>query len=630
MVPSRFSQLRMASRRSTWTTGAAPRSAERLLLDRRAWLGVILSELAILSLAGWVAVLRHVDARDIDDRGLISVLPLSAYGFIALISVSFVLTLRVRPVLSPVLVLHIAALVVMLYGAPAFFEAMPRFVTAWLHVGLSEAIGRTGELFPLRDARFDWPGFFILGAFLSSVANVESLLGVLPWIPPIQTLLYLGPLYLIARSATSDGRLVWLSLWFFCLMNWVGQDYYSPQGFNVLLYLTVLAILLTWFRRPAVTGTLSARLSGLFRRARGRRDSVAGGSPPDGIRWGRVAPISNREQVGLVAIIGLLFGASVASHQLTPFALLGSVLLLTLLGRVRLSGLSLLMFVLLASWLLFRASTFLAGHLAGLLEDIGRPDQFAASNIADRLVGSAGHFVVLQARLGFTLGIWVLALIGFVRAARARRVDLALVALAVAPFGLMLLQGYGGEMLLRIYLFSVPFMAFLAASAFLPKPRSGTWLVSSGLAVVSLGLAGGLLLTRYGNEKADLVTFEDYQALEYVIRLARPGELIASVNEAVPNGYSEWEQHRTTSLDGPWRDGDIDELVSELDSRRRLGLDGYFVVTRGQRAYAELFWGMTDAEWNERVRGLDAALERVYSNQDAAVYRLRADPEAQS
>ena len=625
MALSRLSQLLRVSR---WT--AMPRSAEsqpvtRVVIDRRMWLGFVLSELAFISMAGWVAILNGLDARDIDDRGLISVVPPMAFACLALLSLSFAFALRVRPLLAPVIIVHIVALVVMLYGAPAFFEEMPRFVTAWLHVGFSDAIARTGELYPFRDARFDWPGFFVLGAFLSSTANIDSLLVILPWIPPILTLLYLGPLYLIVRSVTADVRLVWLSLWFFCLMNWVGQDYLSPQGFNVLLFLTVIAVLLKWFRRPAGVAAWPHWVRAKFRGVRGGQELAVAADTVAVSRQEALGRISNRQQVGLIAIIALVFGASVASHQLTPFALLGGVVMLVILAKVRLSGLPLLMFVLLSSWLMFRASTFLAGHLAGLLEDVGRPDQFAASNVANRLIGSPGHVLAVQARLGFTAAIWLLALIGGLRAVWARRVDLGLVALAVSPFGLMLLQGYGGEMLLRIFLFSVPFMAYHAATAFFPTPHRGSWLVTGSIVVVSVALAGGLLLTRYGNEKADLVTTLDFDAVNHVIALAEPGDLIAVVNNSVPLGYAEWEQHRSISFEREFLDAEFDVIIDELDERTREGLDAFFVVTRGQRAHAELFWGMDDSSWDARMSVLEQGLELVYENDDATVYVLKTD-----
>ena len=577
---------------------------------RRLWIGLGLSQLAAISLAGWIYVLTRLDARDIDDRGLISIVPPAAFAFLALLSLSFALALRVRPLLWPVLAIHLVALVFMLYGAPAYFEEMPRFVTAWLHAGFSEAIARTGELYPLRDARFDWPGFFVLSALFGSAAKLDSLLPVLPWIPPIQTLLYLPPLALIFRSASDDRRLMWLGLWIFCLTNWVGQDYLSPQGFNILLYLTIIAILLHWFR---TSGSASAWPAAVRRRAAWL---FRPGSLAPATREAESTPVlTNRQQVGLIAIVMLLIGTSVASHQLTPFALFGSVLALVVTRRISPRGLPMIMLVLLITWLTFRASTFLAGHLAGLVEDIGRPDQFVQGNLNERLVGSPGHVFAVQARLAFTLGVWLLAFVGGLRALFARRLDLALAALAVAPFGLMFLQGYGGEMLLRIYLFSVPFMAYHAATAFLPTPRPAGWITIAAIAVVSVGLATGMMLTRYGNEKADLVTAADYRAVQRTIDLAEPGDLIATVNNAAPAGFAEWEQHRIIGLAGPFLEGDMDAFLDEMNNRRRDGNDAYLLITRGQRSHAELFWDMSDAAWDRRLGVIARELELVYREQ---------------
>lgn len=598
------------------------------LADRSRRIGVGLSALTVISLVGWVTVLSGLDARRIDDLGLISVIPPPAFLFIVLLSTSFFLALRMQPQLTPVLVIQVSALAVMLYGAPSFFEELPRFHTAWLHAGFSDAIGRTGELYPLRDARFDWPAFFIMSAFLGEATGFDNLLQVLRWVPPLVMLLCLGPLYLIMRSSTSDGRHIWLAIWLFYLLNWVGQDYFSPQAFNLLLLLAILAVLLSWFRRGPGASVWGSRLGAFFRH---RIPSNLSAISIDSVRAApatAAASVSDRQQIGLVAIVAVLFGASVASHQLTPFALLGGVLGLTALNRIRLTGLALLMIVLLSSWLMFMASTFLSGHLAGLLEGIGRPDQIAASNIGDRFRGSSGHLFVLQTRLGLTLGLWLLAVIGALRRLRSGRLDLTVGVLAAAPFGLLLLQGYGGEMLLRVYLFSVPFMAFLAAAAFFPTPQSGSWRLTAFLLVASVALAGAMIVARYGNEKSDFVTPEEYQVLQYVAGVAEPRDVIGSANPSVPIGYLEWEQHRTLSFSAVFRDGEISLLLEELAARTPEGFRTYFVITRGQRAYAELFWGMPGPEWDRRVRGLAARTNLLYSNADGAVYELRVPRQA--
>src|SRR5207244_11753971 len=70
------------------------------------------------------------------------------------------------------------------------------------------------------------------------------------WTPVFFNLIYLGPLYIIFTSATTDKRLVWLGLWFFFLTKWVDQDHFSPQAFDFFLYLVIIAILLKWFKVP--------------------------------------------------------------------------------------------------------------------------------------------------------------------------------------------------------------------------------------------------------------------------------------------------------------------------------------------------------------------------------------------
>src|SRR5215469_4462074 len=107
---------------------------------------------------------------------------------------------------------------------------------------------RTGTVAPDLDAYFNWPGFFALAAFVTQVAGYHTILSYAAWAPVFFNLIYLGPLYIIFTTATTDKRLVWLALWFFYLTNWIGQDYFSPQGFNFFLYLVIIAILLKYFK----------------------------------------------------------------------------------------------------------------------------------------------------------------------------------------------------------------------------------------------------------------------------------------------------------------------------------------------------------------------------------------------
>jgi hypothetical protein len=597
---------------------------ETLIAGHRTAVLIGLGVITLIAVAGWVGVLSPIDERRITDVGIVSVIPPAAYAFVLLLASAFVIALRVRPTPQLLLALQLVALVFMLYGAPAVIEDLPRFVTGWLHVGFTDAIARTGELFPNRDARFDWPAFFVLWAFLANAAGAESLLPILPWAPVAQGILYLLPLYLIARSASGDLRLVWLTLWIFTLANWVGQDYFSPQGLNLLLMLTVVAVLLTWFRAEPTTHSTLARWIGKVPGLRSRPMVVDPRASTDG---GPEPHMTNRQQMGLVAIIALLFGMSVASHQLTPFAMIGGLLLLVMAGRLRPWGIPVLMIVLVSTWLVFMATTFLDGRVAALLSEFGRPDQFAESNVAGRLRGSAGHVLVVQARLGFTLGIWVLALVGGLRRLRAGRFDLTLALLAMAPFGLVLVQGYGGEMILRVFLFGIPFMAFFAAAALTPTPNPASWRLSVAIVVLSVVMAGGQLFTRFGNEMADLVTREDYEAAEYVKTVAEPGAMIASANSRIALEYRRWEEHRYPDLYYFFSQADLTDpedmqgMLQHIAARGEPGEPVYVILTRSNRSHAELNWGLTRDEWSARVRALDDVFEVLYRNRDATVWR---------
>jgi len=109
-----------------------------------------------------------------------------------------------------------------------------------------------GTVDPNIDAYFNWPVFFIWAALLSQVAGLASPLVLANWTPVVLNAMYLVPLLLIFRAGTSNHRVVWVAMWFFFVSNWIGQDYFSPQGLNFFLYLAVLAVLLTWFKTPSL------------------------------------------------------------------------------------------------------------------------------------------------------------------------------------------------------------------------------------------------------------------------------------------------------------------------------------------------------------------------------------------
>ena len=182
-------------------------------------------------------------------------------------------------------------------------------------------------------------------------------------------------------------------------------------------------------------------------------------------------PVESRPglRVGALVVTLLVVAVICASHQLTPFMVLIAITALTLSGRVWPSRLPLIAVVLLTLWLVYPASAYLIGNPP--LADAGLQGATEA-NVIDRLSGTAGHVLVVQVRIVLTLVLWALAAAGAVRDWRRGRLDLRVVLLAATPLLLFPAQLYGGEMLIRVSLFALPFVAVLACSILLPTDGS--------------------------------------------------------------------------------------------------------------------------------------------------------------
>ena len=126
----------------------------------------------------------------------------------------------------------------------------------------------------------------------------------------------------------------------------------------------------------------------------------------------------------------------------------------------------------------------------------------------------------MHVRIVVTAVIWLLAACGRPdRCGSAGRCDLRAVALALTPFVLFPAQSYGGEILLRVALFALPFMAYLAVRGAAGQPACGcarSRLVAIGV-VCSL-LAVGSITARFGNARFDMFTPAEVQATQTALR----------------------------------------------------------------------------------------------------------------
>jgi hypothetical protein len=537
----------------------------------------------ILVVGAWAIAIQQIQLAKMTDVGLISVMPVSALCMLLILTVSFAVTLARRPFEPLVPLVHVVVLIVMLYAVTAFLEPLPRFSSVWRHVGIIDYISVHHSLNPHIDAYFSWPGFFALGAVITKAAGFHSALAFVAWGPLVFNLLFLPPLLAIFSWASGDARVRWLGLWVFYSCNWIGQDYVSPQAVGFLLWLTMLAALLKWFvpstERLGAAPSLKA-MPGFF--APGRLRAI----PADG------PPLAAAQSVGALLLVLVLYGATVAGHQLTPVPALLTVGAFAVFAGLQTRRLPVIMAVGLAAWISYMTTVWLAGHFATITGPLGSVGENVTQNIGGRLGGSAGHELVVRVRLLATAGIWALALAGAVRRLLSRRADVAMALVGIAPLLLPALQPYGGEIVLRVFLFSLPAAAFFIACLAYPTPQSGSRRLTIVLAaVVGCLLLGAFQLTRYGNERLDVFTRGDLAAVDALTRIAPKGSKLVAANGNLPwryRGYADYEYLEMSEWYS-WLAKRPEPALLLRALQGHLGPGGgYFIVTRSTEVSAEL------------------------------------------
>jgi len=555
---------------------------------------------ALLQHAGWpvssllcfvfaLAGLSAANPSGISGYGLVTAMPASTLigiaGLVLCFATGFVFRASPRW-----LTLTVVLMMTVLVLAPLAVEKEARFSTAWLHAGLAEYIGRTGHVLADRDARYSWPGFFAAAAAFAALGGVRPV-QLLPLAPLVLNLLYLLPLTLLIRTFLQDARLRVVALLLWVVGNWVGQDYFAPQGLNIFLYLSFAALLLTCLSAEPAQGP-GVRFLSFALRLKG---------PP--LQLGDRQLGARGRTVVLVTLL-LSYGASVVSHQLTQFFVLLMVLAVLVAGATKLRSLPAVLALLTVSYVLWGAQEYWIGHLADITGGIGRVQSSVQQNLTSRVasVTEPERLTVLRTRLAMTAALWALAIVGLLR--RRRRAKTVLLMLASAPFGTLALQSYGGEALLRVHLASLPFLVILAADAFaLPRATSrGSRAVAVvAMAAVTLAMTLGFLVARFGNEAFEQMTPSAVRGVQAFYRLAPPGATLFTLTHSTPGGYQEQESHVTQVLrPSPW-----DDYAAAMRTLDQASGPAYLLLTKEQWEHAKIQSSVSDAE----ARALQKALQ---------------------
>jgi len=432
--------------------------------------------------------------------GLLDALPIAFFGAVTLVMVGFAAAASQEGTSPNILGGYVVGLAVMLYGTTPLLYDVPRYPWTYKHLGVTELIASQGSVDRTLDVYNNWPGFLALGAWLSRATGLAPVHFAV-WAELFFALAGIAALLFAIRAVTDNVAVTWTAVWLFLVTDWIGQNYYSPQSLGFLLSLIVLGLCLRCAPMTRESRTSLGR--GL---ARSRR-----GLPAWLERIRRAEPAPRAEAIlsppAALCVGAACYAAIVVSHQLSPVLLILQVGALALLLRR------------VPVWVLGGMLALEVGWVALAYPFVERHfDLFAFSPGAvphsgfSREQGLYGVGVVLQSRTVLMAGIVALAVVGAIRAYRSGSLRPAVVALACAPAIAVALQPYGGEGVLRAYLFCLPWICVLAALALLPdhgRRLCRRPAVFAGLLTCGLVFGALFLLAHYGTEQRNYLTADD-------------------------------------------------------------------------------------------------------------------------
>lgn len=610
---------------------AVPARARPSLWSRAATGAFHVADVAIVgAVALWLLALRSIDTTALNDYGLVAALPVAYFVAIAIALCGFALELA-RPTPSPVrLGILVAALVFVLHGtAPALFP-LPRYSWVYKHLGVVRLFMENGSLSDGADLYQSWPGFFAAGAWLSSIAGVRDPTPIVAWAQVVFNLVVCGQLLWLVRVLGASVRVQWTAVLLFLLGNWVSQDYFAPQALAYSLALAVLTMVFVAFRSGGVARWVSSLeawvgtrvLRGTARCPAEVVEVPAEGGPGTGRGW------------PLVLLLGL-FTAIVVSHPLTPYMVIASVGLMTVMGAVRPRWLVLVLVVETVVYMVPRYD-FVASNY-GIFHAIGNFFTNAQNNALTD-AGLPGRLATAAAARYLSLGVWSLAALGVVSRLRRGAPALVYAGLVAAPVVLLLGQDYGGEAIFRVYLFALPWSAFLGADL-LMRLRDRRPLVGGAVALAAtLAMAGLFLQAYFGGESVNRAWESDVAAATYFYDHAPEGSILVLAAPNFPTrnsaNYDRFLMYDAASdpnlmgepaLRGRMLDRSVlPRIESSLRAQVGESRSAYLVIGEGQRAYVDTYRLLPEGSLDALDSALDASRRwrTFYRSGGTVIYEL--------
>lgn len=399
--------------KNTWPDGSALTDRRRRLAGSQ-WRKGLLGPAAILTVVAlviWVVSLPSIPGVDASTRGLL----FSGSGpalAVAIVVCTAAFLIAIRGGHFGAAVGALAAAIAISRLTTTLTTEMPLYDWTYKHIAVVDYILTNDVLQPGNtDIYAQWPAFFVVSAWFCDITGMSPLTLAHIFAPAIHVLIALT-VFSAARVLKYSRRTALIACYVVEIVNWVGQDYFSPQAWVLVLAYGLLMLLLA-------------------------------------------SPTSRN--AGILAIIP--FAAMVPSHQLTPFWILFAAGLLVVFRRARPWWAVGVMVLIAGAYLLLH---FDAVAPYGLLSG-GSPFSNAASNV--EAPGSIDKVVTSAVCRGLSAVVLASALASAIWQWRRGRSPLAPALLAFSSIALLLGQSYGGEAIFRVFVYGLLGCGLLIAPA---------------------------------------------------------------------------------------------------------------------------------------------------------------------
>jgi hypothetical protein len=465
---------------------------------------------------------------------------------------------------------------------------LPMYAWSYKHLGVADYIQHAHTLARDVDIYNGWPSLFALTAWFSDLTGISEVT-IAHWYTPGFHLLFAALVYAAARAWRLAPIAAITATFLAVTLNWVEQDYYSPQATVILLAVAIFALVGLSRERPV--GTL---------------------------------------------LIGVLFAAATITHQLTPYWILAAIGILCITRRMK------------PWWIVFPLAAMLLAFLLYNWDQTSHFELFSANPVKNAesnipVPGVMGQQLTSIGVRVLSASMWVGTGLTLIYRWRTKREFWAVGVLALSPMLILGGQSYGGEAIFRVFLYSLLGCSIVLAPVVVAVLRGGRVRYITGF--VGILVATALSAQGYtGSWYANVMPKEQYETSRIVLAQAELPSYLTSVAPVWPE-RSSWryvdfarfdhgfDSPMTYAKDLMLRhydtDADYEVFLQALNTRSDAST--YLIFTEQMRVYSWYFGILPwDAFPNLKAR-MFADKERwepLFDGQGITVFVHRVRPNA--